>query len=204
VTTESDWRHIQKLRETIYVTAESRIGEVGDFAGSFDRYNEQSQWFLALSEGRAVGSVRVVGDSEFGLPYESVVGRGKKDPNHIVAEIGHLLSISGPSSRPVVMGLMREAFAYACNVLGATHVVGDVFVDKTRGDAVYRRLGFTPLHGPYRDSRFLNAPMSMIMILEVASVAPRMASAEATLKELLRYLTSGCIDPEIRRAAAAR
>ena len=53
-----DAQEIQKLRETIYVAAENRIGEVGDFAGSFDRYNEHSKWFIAISEGRAVGGRR--------------------------------------------------------------------------------------------------------------------------------------------------
>lgn len=200
-TVPSDAPHIQKLRETIYVTAENRIGEVGDFAGSFDRYNEHSKWFIAMSEGNAVGVVKVIRDSELGLPYEIVLGRGKREANDVYAEIGHLLSISGPQSQPVVLGLMREAFAYCSNELGATHVVGDVFVDKRRGDAFYHRIGFTTLHGPYKDDRFLNAPMSAIVVLRVADLAPLMRGCEGTLKELLRYLTGACNDLEMRRAA---
>ena len=196
-----DAQAIQTLRETIYVAAENRIGEVGDFAGSFDRYNEHSKWFIALSEGRAVGVVKVIRDSELGLPYEIVLGRGKRGADDVYAEIGHLLSISGPQSQPVVLGLMREAFAYCSNELGATHVVGDVFVDKRRGDAFYHRIGFTTLHGPYKDDRFLNAPMSAIVVLRVADLAPLMRRGEGTLKELLRYLTGACNDPELRRAA---
>jgi putrescine aminotransferase len=196
-----DAPHVQKLRETIYVAAENRIGEVGDFAGSFDRYNNYSKWFIAMSEGRAVGVVKVIRDSELGLPYEIIIGRGKRDSNDVYAEIGHLLSISGPQSQPVVLGLMREAFAYCSNELGATHVVGDVFVDKRRGDAFYHRIGFTTLHGPYQDARFLNAPMSAIVVLKVAELAPLMRRCEGTLKELLRYLTGACNDPEMRRAA---
>ena len=196
-----DARHIQKLRETIYVTAENRIGEVGDFAGSFDRYEAYSKWFIAMSEGRAVGVVKVIRDSELGLPYEIVIGRGKRDAKDVYAEIGHLLSISGPQSQPVVLGLMREAFAYCSNELSASHVVGDVFVDKRRGDAFYHRIGFATLHGPYKDDRFLNAPMSAIVMLKVADLAPLMGRCEGTLKELLRYLTGACNDPEMRRAA---
>jgi putrescine aminotransferase len=196
-----DARHVQKLRETIYVDAENRIGEVGDFAGSFDRYNAYSKWFIAMSEGRAVGVVKVIRDSELGLPYEIIIGRGQREANDVYAEIGHLLSISGPQSQPVVLGLMREAFAYCSNELGATHVVGDVFVDKRRGDAFYHRIGFTTLHGPYKDDRFLNAPMSAIVVLRVADLAPLMRRCEGTLKELLRYLTGACNDPEMRRAA---
>jgi putrescine aminotransferase len=197
----ADGPHIQKLRETIYVAAENRIGEVGDFAGSFDRYNDHSKWFIAMSEGRALGVVKVIRDSELGLPYEIILGRGSRDPSDVYAEIGHLLSISGPQSQPVVLGLMREAFAYCSNELGATHVVGDVFVDKRRGDAFYHRIGFTTLHGPYKDDRFLNAPMSAIVVLKVADLAPLMRRCEGTLKELLRYLTGACNDPEMRRAA---
>jgi len=196
-----DAQEIQKLRETIYVAAENRIGEVDDFAGSFDRYNDHSKWFIAMSEGRAVGVVKVIRDSALGLPYEIIIGRGKRDPNDVYAEIGHLLSISGPQSQPVVLGLMREAFAYCSNQLGVTHVVGDVFMDKRRGDAFYRRIGFTTLHGPYKDERFLNAPMSAIVVLKVADLAPLMRRCEGTLKELLRYLTRACNDPELRRAA---
>jgi N-acyl amino acid synthase FeeM len=196
-----DAGHIQKLRETIYVSAENRIGEVDDFAGSFDRYNDYSKWFVAISEGCAVGVVKVIRDSELGLPYEIVLGRGKRDAKEVYAEIGHLLSISGPQSQPVVLGLMREAFAYCSNELGATHVVGDVFVDKRRGDAFYHRIGFTTLHGPYKDDRFINAPMSAIVVLKVADLAPLMRRCGRTLKELLRYLTGACNDPEMRRAA---
>jgi hypothetical protein len=195
-----DAQEIQKLRETIYVAAENRIGEVGDFAGSFDRYNDHSKWFIAMSEGRAVGVVKIIRDSALGLPYEIVIGQGKRHPNDVYAEIGHLLSISGPQSQPVVLGLMREAFAYCSNQLGATHVVGDVFMDKRRGDAFYRRIGFTTLHGPYKDDRFLNAPMSAIVVLKVADLAPLMRRCEGTLKDLLRYLTGACNDPELRRA----
>ena len=199
--TAQDAGHIQTLRETIYVSAENRIGEVGDFAGSFDRYNAYSKWFIAMSEGRAVGVMKVIRDSELGLPYEIILGRGNRDPGDVYAEIGHLLSISGPQSQPVVLGLMREAFAYCSNDLGATHVVGDVFVDKRRGDAFYHRIGFSTLHGPYKDDRFLNAPMSAIVVLKVADLAPLMRGCEGTLKELLRYLTGACNDPEMRRAA---
>jgi hypothetical protein len=99
------------------------------------------------------------------------------------------------------MELLREAFAYSCNELRATHVVGDVFLDKTRGDAFYRRVGFKPIHGPYQDDRFLDAPLSMMVMLRVADVAPLMRRARGTRKELFRFLTSGCHDPEIRRAA---
>jgi hypothetical protein len=201
VTGSADWHHIQALRETIYVTAENRIGEETGFYGSFDRYNDYSKWFLAKSGGRAVGCVKVIRDSEIGLPYETIIGRQKRAPGQVIAEIGHLLSLSGPMSTPIVLGLMRDSFAYSVNQLGATHVVGDVFMDKSKGDAFYRRVGFTTPHGPYRDPRFVEAPLSMIVILEVASLAPRMRQSKGMLKDLLRYLTGACDDPEIRQAA---
>ena len=56
----TDWHHIQALREAIYVTAENRIGEETGFYGSFDQYDNYSKWFLAMSEGRAVGCVKVI------------------------------------------------------------------------------------------------------------------------------------------------
>ena len=188
-------------REAIYVMAENRIGEETGFYGSFDHYDSYSKWFLAMSEGRAVGCVKVIRDSDIVLPYETIIGRQKRAPGQVVAEIGHLLSLSGPMSAPVVLGLMRESFAYCVNQLGATHVVGDVFLDKSKGDAFYRRIGFTTLHGPYRDPRFVDAPLSMIIILEVASLALRMRQSKGMLNDLLYYLTGACNDPEIRRAA---
>jgi hypothetical protein len=102
----------------------------------------------------------------------------------------------------VVLELLREAFAYCHNELQATHVVGDVFLDKTRGDAFYRRVGFKPIHGPYQDSRFLDAPLSMIVMLRVADVIPLMRRARGSRKELFRFLTGGCHDPEMLNAAA--
>jgi len=201
VTGSADWRHIQALREAIYVAAENRIGEETGFYGSFDRYDSCSKWFLAMSEGRAVGCVKIIRDSKIGLPYETIIGRQKRGPGQVIAEIGHLLSLSGPMSAPIVLGLMRESFAYSVNQLGATQVVGDVFMDKSKGDAFYRRIGFTTLHGPYRDPRFVEAPLSIIIVLEVASLAPRMRQSKGMLKDLLCYLTGACNDPEIRQAA---
>jgi hypothetical protein len=201
VTGSDDWHHIQDLRDAIYVTAENRIGEETGFYGSFDRYNDYSKWFLATSESRAVGCVKVIQDSKIGLPYETIIGPQKRAPGQVIAEIGHLLSLSGPMSAPIVLGLMRDSFAYSVNQLGATHVVGDVFMDKSKGDAFYRRIGFTTLHGPYRDPRFVDAPLSIIIILEVAGLALRMRQSKGMLKDLLCYLTGTCNDPEIRRAA---
>ena len=202
VTRKGDFAQIQLLRDAIYVQTEHRIGAVDDFAGSFDRYNERSLWFIALVDEQVVGTVKVIGDSEIGLPFESIIGRQHRGAGDVVVEIGHLLALPGSSTRYIVMDLLREASAYSRNELGATHLVGDVFLDKTRGDAFYRRVGFKPLHGPYRDERFLNAPMSMMLKLRMADVAPLMRGSTGTRKELLRYLTSGWNDPEIRRAAA--
>lgn len=198
-----DFDRIRQLREAIYVQNEQRIGAIDDFAGSFDLYIKRSHWFIALIDGETVGTVKVIGDSEIGLPFEAIVGTGHRGPGDRVVEIGHLLSVSGPSTRYIVMDLLREATAYSRNELGATHLVGDVFLDKTRGDAFYRRVGFKPLHGPYRDDRFLNAPMSMILKLCMAEIPALIRKSTGMRRELLCYLTSGWNDPEIHSAAAA-
>jgi len=39
------------------------------------------------------------------------------------------------------------------------------------------------------------------VVLKVADLAPLIRRCEGTLKELLRYLTGACNDPELRRAA---
>jgi hypothetical protein len=203
VETEADWELIQHLRNVVYVQAEHRIGGTSDFVNSFDRYNDESVWFVAVgSSGQALGTAKVIRDSEKGLPYESVMGRQEKGPEDRVVEIGHLITLASESTRRVVLELLREAFAYCHNVLQATHVVGDVFLDKTRGDAFYRRVGFKPIHGPYQDSRFLDAPLSMIVMLRVADVIPLMRRARGSRKELFRFLTGGCHDPEMLNAAA--
>jgi len=199
----ADFDQIRRLRDAIYVQNEGRIGAIDDFAGSFDRYTKRSHWFIALIEGEVVGTVKIIGDSEIGLPFEAIIGTSHRGPGDTVVEIGHLLAISGPSTRFIVMDLLREATAYSRNALGATHLVGDVFLDKTRGDAFYRRVGFHPLHGPYRDDRFLNAPMSMMLKLCMADIPALIRRSTGMRRELLCYLTSGWNDPEIHTAAAA-
>ena len=203
VQTEADRELIQHLRDAVYVQAEHRIGGTGDFVNSFDRYNDESLWFVALDgSGQALGTVKVIRDSEKGLPYECIMGPQKKSPDDRIVEIGHLITLASASTRRVVLGLLREAFAYCRNELQATHVVGDVFLDKTRGDAFYRHVGFKPIHGPYRDARFLEAPLSMIVMLRVADVVPLMRRAKGNRKEIFRFLTGGCHDPEMLNAAA--
>ena len=203
VETEADWALVQHLRNVVYVQAEHRIGGTNDFVNSFDRYNDESRWFVAVgSNGQALGTVRAIRDSEKGLPYESIIGRQKRGPDDRIVEIGHLVTLPSTSTQRVVLELLREAFAYCHNELHATQVVGDVFLDKTRGDAFYRRVGFKPIHGPYRDSRFLDAPLSMIVMLRVADVVPLMRRARGSRREIFRFLTGACHDPEMLNAAA--
>ncbi len=190
VTNEADWAQIAQLRETIYVQQSARIGGVDGMAETFDRYNAQAHWLLAEAGGQPLGTVKIIRDSENGLPFEVMTGAWPKESGEVFAEIGHLLTLPGVSAEPVVMALMRAAFAHAVNDLGATHLVGDVFVDRTRGDAFYRRIGFQTAHGPYRDGRFLDAPMSMVMLLRVADLPDLMQRTRGLRMALLRYLTA--------------
>lgn len=184
----ADKAAVLRLRDEVYVKDQGRLADAADMATTFDRFDKQAVYLLAESDGSPVGTIKLIADSPAGLPCEEAVDLASVRPGKRLVEYGHLLTLPRVRSRAVATGLMREAVVYSAARLGATHILGDFFIDATGAlHAFYTNLGFEPLGRPYRDARFQDAPLSVVALLDLADAARRCAQVEGRRGDLLRY-----------------
>jgi putrescine aminotransferase len=186
--TAQDKAAVLRLRDAVYVQDQGRLADAADMAATFDRFDRQAVYLLAERDGVPVGTIKLIADSEAGLPCEEAVDLTGFRPGKRLVEYGHLLTLPSVRDTAVATGLMREALVYSVGRLGATHVLGDFFIDGTGSlRAFYTYLGFEPLGEPYRDERFQDAPLSVVAVLDLADAAGRCERTEGRRGELLRY-----------------
>jgi predicted GNAT family N-acyltransferase len=186
-TTAADKEAVLRLRDQVYVQDQGRLDDAQDMAGTFDRFDAFADYILARLDGEPAGCVKVVRDSELGLPCEDVADLTEFKNGHRVVELGHLMTRPDIRHRMLGMGLMREGLLHGIR-WGATRLVGDFFVDDTgelRG--FYRSLGFVALCDPYSDERFAGAPLSLVAGLDFAGAADRVPGSQGKEHQLLEY-----------------
>ncbi|MGW2486097.1 GNAT family N-acetyltransferase [Streptomyces sp. NPDC001606] len=201
-TSTADKEAVMRLRDQVYVQDQGRLDDAGDMAGTFDRFDAYADYILARVDGEAVGCIKVVRDSELGLPCEDVADLTEFKDGHTVVELGHLMTRPDVRHRMLGMGLMRAGLLHGIRC-GATRLVGDFFVDDTgalRG--FYQSLGFVALCEPYPDERFAGAPLSLVGGLDFAGAAERIAHSDGKERQLLEYFFGDYA--EQRRAHAAQ
>lgn len=172
VTDEAGMQDVLALRERVYVADQARLSSVEDTLETFDKYDRHGTYLVAYVAGVAVGTIKVIRDSEIGLPCESIAkltvgldayrGRGR------LVEFGHLVSAPEVRSQGIGMQLMRHALIFSVSRLGATHILGDFFSGKDgQFQPFYAHLGFIPISEPYRDTRFSGSPLSVVGLVEI-------------------------------------
>ncbi|MGW2326973.1 GNAT family N-acetyltransferase [Streptomyces sp. NPDC001700] len=179
-----------RLRDAVYVQDQQRLADVGDTASSFDRFDTQSRYIVGYQDGAAVGTIKVVPDSPAGLPCDGVTDLATLRTGNRLVEFGHLMTLPEARSTGIGMALMREALVHSVCTFRVTHILGDFFVDDDGGGGLrdfYTGIGFLPLHGPYQDDRFQDAPLSMVAVLDVPEAARRSATEEGRTGQLLRF-----------------
>jgi predicted GNAT family N-acyltransferase len=105
-------------------------------------------------------------------------------------EFGHLITLPEVRQQKIGLALMREAYRYSVANFQSTHIIADLFIDKNDRTEFYRRVGFEPLYGPYRDPRFVNAPESLLMILEIGRLRGLLDKSSGRARELLTYFVT--------------
>jgi putrescine aminotransferase len=189
-TVTCDDTSVRRVREIVYVVDQQRLLDSAEMADTFDRFDETSRYILALQAGEPVGTVKVIGDSEAGLPCGEHVDIEQLRAKHRVAEIGHLLTVPSVRQRGIGMGLMRQALLHAVQSLGATHILADFFVDAADGGQLrpfYVAIGFRPVGEPFHDERFHRSPLSRVGVLDVPAAAAATHLAVGRQRELMEF-----------------
>lgn len=186
--TAADRSAVLRLREAVYVLDQGRLAHAADTADTFDRFDGQAVYLLAEDGSGPVGTVKLIADSPLGLPCGQYADLGPLRPGRRLVEFGHLMTLPRARGRAIGLGLMRAALVHSVSRLGATHVLGDFFADADGGLLpFYTGLGFVVVGSPYRDPRFLEAPLSVVAVLDLDAAAGRVAGADGPAGEALRY-----------------
>jgi predicted GNAT family N-acyltransferase len=191
--TEEDMRDVLMLRERVYVADQGRLNSVDDTKETFDKYDQHGTYLVAYGDAGAIGAVKIIRDSDLGLPCESTA-RLSVDLNQYRAqggrlvEFGHLVSAPEVRSTGVGMLLMRKGLMFSINELKATHLLGDFFADDEGNfQPFYTLVGFQPICAPYRDVRFAGSPLSVVGMVDVEAGMKLWREGSESQRQMLEY-----------------
>ncbi len=170
---------------------------LADVTSSFDRFDDRSEYVLTWVEDQLVGTIKIVKDSEIGLPCEEVKSVQELRERGNVVEFGHFMTSPKWRRPAMVTQLVRYAIGYASKHLGARFIAADMFFDgetlKGFEHHFYSKIGGVPLHGPYRDTRFLNAPTSLIGYIDTHTLVHLAESSRGARKRLCQFLAGDMV-----------
>lgn len=192
VADEAGMRDVITLRDRVYVADQGRLTSVDDTRETFDKYDQYGTYLVAYSGASPIGTVKIIRDSELGLPCESTatltVNLSEYRASGRLVEFGHLISAPEVRSQGVGMQLMREALAFSVGELGATHIFGDFFAEADGSfQPFYRRAGFQPVSEPYRDVRFAGSPLSIVGMVEIKEALKMWREGSEAQRKLLDF-----------------
>ena len=192
VTSDDGMRDVIALRERVYVADQGRLNSVDDTKDTFDKYDQYGTYLVAYREAMPIGAVKIIRDSELGLPCESTakltMNLAELRRNGRLVEFGHLVSTPEVRSQGVGMHLMRHGLMFSVGKLKATHILGDFFAD-TDGNfqPFYAHLGFRPICEPYRDVRFAGSPLSIVGLADIEAAFKLWREGSAGQRKLLDF-----------------
>lgn len=192
VVDEAGMRDVITLRDRVYVADQGRLTSVDDTRETFDKYDEYGTYLVAYAGASPIGTVKIIRDSELGLPCESTatltVNLNDYRSNGRLVEFGHLVSAPEVRSQGVGMQLMRHALAFSIGELGATHILGDFFAEADGSfQPFYGRVGFRPVSEPYSDVRFAGSPLSIVGMVEIQEAIRIWREGSESQRKLLAF-----------------
>jgi predicted GNAT family N-acyltransferase len=180
----------------VYVTDQGRLSSVDDTKDTFDKYDQYGTYLVAYSQGKAIGTVKVIRDSALGLPCESeaelTVNLHELRTHGRLVEFGHLVSAPEVRMQGVGMQLMRHGLMFSIAKLNASHILGDFFADADGNfQPFYARVGFRPISKPYRDVRFTGSPLSIVGLAEIAPAFKMWRDGTEQQRKVLDFFFAG-------------
>lgn len=196
VDSEAGMQDVLTLRERVYVADQGRLNSIEDTKDTFDKYDQYGTYLVAYREAMPLGAVKIIRDSQLGLPCESTakltVNLNEHRATGRLVEFGHLVSAPEARSQGVGMHLMRHGAIFSIKKLKATHILGDFFADENgQFQPFYTRLGFVPISEPYQDVRFAGAPLSIVGMVDIAASFKVWQQGASDHNKLLNYFLQG-------------
>lgn len=192
VTSEEGMKDVLALRDRVYVADQGRLTSIDDTKDTFDKYDQYGTYLVGYLDGVPIGTVKIIRDSELGLPCESearlTVNLNDYRANGRLVEFGHLVSAPEVRSQGVGMQLMRHGLMFSVKKLKATHILGDFFANEDGSfQPFYARVGFRPICEPYRDERFAGSPLSVVGLVEIEAAFKIWREGSESQRKLLDF-----------------
>lgn len=183
---EEEFAEVKRIRQRTYV---DRDGRLATTESSFDRFNSAAEYLVWGRKDSAKGTIKIILDSEIGLPCEKFVAIENLRSVGKVTEFGHFITDESVRSTPLVLKMMQEAVTHCYLHHNCRFIIGDMFLAENRAGNfdkhLYSQLGATPLYGPYNDHRFLNSPLSLIWVVDVDDMIRQLPHLEGVRRRLL-------------------
>lgn len=145
-----------------------------------DRYHAHSTYLMARAEGRVVGTMRMVADSQEGLPVEQFVSISDLRHGKRIVECQRLMTLREYRNRrwqefPYgVLGALVKAGLHWCIVRGFTHIFADLFANtKTTPIGPLKGLGFEETGKEFIDTELDEPDLSLGLLLTVGELFSR-------------------------------
>ncbi|WP_438004018.1 GNAT family N-acetyltransferase [Sorangium sp. So ce321] len=193
INTEAGMRDVITLRDRVYVDDQGRLNSVDDTKDTFDKYDQYGTYFVAYNDADPIGAVKIIRDSEIGLPCESTAKltvnlNDYRAKGARLVEFGHLVSAPEVRSQGVGMQLMRHGLIFSITTLKATHILGDFFADANGNfQHFYTQAGFEPICEPYQDVRFAGSPLSVVGMVAIETAFKLWREGSESQRKLLQF-----------------
>lgn len=145
-----------------------------------DRYDSHSTYLLAKIDGQVVGTMRLVTDSDEGLPVEQFVSIEDLRGSRRLMECQRLMILPDyrnkrwPALPHGVLGGLVKGCLHWCLANGVSHILADLFMGtKTTPLKPLMALGFQETGKEFIDSELAESDKSIALILEVGELFSR-------------------------------
>lgn len=158
-----------------------------------DKYHPHSAYLLAIKDETPIGTMRIVLDSQVGLPIEQFFVLGPLKESQKFAESQRLIVSPTFRNRKVkgapygMWAALIKACIHYCFLHRVSYVLADVFTDAANLPMVekFERIGFHKIGCPFQDTE-LDAPGSSIaMLLTLSQLLARVYTSPSPFFEYL-------------------
>lgn len=177
--------HFSSEIENIVNTAYSEEFEIYIDGYKCNKYDRSSVHFVAEIENEFIGYIRVIEPEKYGLPAFEVTKPEIEIDLNTCVEFSRFIVIAGYRKfYNIGLNLMQKAFNYVLEA-GYDNIIADVFLEgRNNTYTLFKSLGFDELSKPYRDYRYKDKLLSVLLMLNLSKTICNFSRQKIFLENL--------------------